>query len=132
MNRKFLILVVSLLILMGTVYVFSQRPLGINLLNESSTDTTPTTQENSREQTAYASAIQAAKAMSPEELRTEIVSTHQNFTSSGNRELIPQLSAYISEYLSSYPDDSQISEINDLLVTEFGPCYGLPEGQCQE
>lgn len=134
MNKRFLpTAAVLLLILIGAAFAYSHRSSykyiptdnshilkAINLINQKDTLAT------------YGSATEHAKSVSAQELKQEIISTYRDFISTRNQQQLMQLSAYTSVYMSSNPYDSQISDINDSLVTEFGPCYGLPGGQCRE
>lgn len=38
----------------------------------------------------------------------------------------------ITEYKERVPNDADIQNIEDTLFNKYGPCWGVPEGQCQE
>lgn len=52
--------------------------------------------------------------------------------SSTDEPLKLQTALYLTEYVSRVPHDQDIDALSEDLVILFGPCWGVPEGQCRE
>ncbi len=48
----------------------------------------------------------------------------------GSKDTVPQLLKELSDVMQK--PGSIIDDVNDFLVQKFGPCWGIPEGQCRE
>lgn len=54
------------------------------------------------------------------------VSDNQKRASIELRELLQELNGVISS------SNAKTEDVNDFLVSKYGPCWGIPDGQCRE
>jgi hypothetical protein len=72
-----------------------------------------------------------ATGMSTEELKSDLVS---GLTSKQlDTELSIKMSAYYTEFkYHRHANDSRIDSLIDSAIKKYGPCWGIPVGQCKE
>ncbi len=73
-----------------------------------------------------------AKKLSSEKLKQEISSGVNKLLNKYEVVMSYKMSAYIWEYQKRKPNDAEMALITDSLLNKYGPCWGIPEGQCKE
>jgi hypothetical protein len=85
------------------------------------------------EQTQYSVYVKQSGSLSDSEVISQLTKGLTTLNT-GNYEtnLGLQMSADIREYQIRKLKDPAINELQDSVLTKFGPCWGIPEGQCKE
>ncbi|MEI8059534.1 MAG: hypothetical protein WCG60_00520 [bacterium] len=67
------------------------------------------------------------------ELKQKILSGIKQLLDNGyDEQLGLKVTNYIREYEKIVPDDNDIESALNAMTDKFGPCWGIPEGECRE
>lgn len=89
------------------------------------------TEENAAER-QYKEWVEWSQHWSQEDHESVITSLSDAQLTELNLDTVPQLEAYMFSYQEKFPESTFVVEINEKLVEKYGPCYGIPSGQCRE
>ena len=64
--------------------------------------------------------------------KSEIILLNAKLSKGYDRELVTLLVSKIDSYQEQMPNDAQVQTIMDNLVNTYGPCVGIPDGECRE
>ena len=85
------------------------------------------------EQELQAIYAEKAKSLSDVELRAELTSDlHSLLSINLDAELALQTAMYYAEFGRRHLMDAGIEDRIASMLTKYGPCWGIPAGQCKE
>ncbi|MFA5991784.1 MAG: hypothetical protein WC794_06090 [Candidatus Doudnabacteria bacterium] len=73
-----------------------------------------------------------AKSQSSEKLKQEILTNVKKLMNKYEVVMGYKMSSYIWEYQKRNPNDSEINMAVGSMFNKYGPCWGIPDGQCKE
>lgn len=91
-------------------------------------------QSGSNQKVLYDNFRAEASNISTDILKSRIIVQGKQLEKEYDTKIGLQVSAFLAEYEKRVPNnaDADLLNIQDLLFNKYGPCWGIPAGECRE